>query len=73
MVASENMSDQQVEGILTGFDWSQKQIDQVLKIFFPYQSKIRAFLKLYGRNPPKLVDVNWRLDYEIEVILLMNS
>ncbi|EFX68263.1 hypothetical protein DAPPUDRAFT_330281 [Daphnia pulex] len=35
-------------------------------MFSTNQSKIQAILKLYGPSPPKLVDVNWRLDYQVE-------
>ena len=38
-------------------------------MFSANQSKIQAVLKLYGSSPPKLVDVNWRLDYQVEVFL----
>ena len=66
--ASENISASQLEAKLKTFKWSSEQITQFLKVFAPNQNKIRAILKLYGtQHPPKLVDVNWRLDYQLEV------
>nr|CAH0110219.1 unnamed protein product [Daphnia galeata] len=64
--ASENISTSQLEAKLKTLNWSFEQITRLLKMFSANQSKIQAVLKLYGSSPPKLVDVNWRLDYQVE-------
>lgn len=65
--ASENISSSHLEAKLKSFKWSPEQISRLLKIYSANQSKICAVLKLFGEKPPKLVDVNWRLDYQLEV------
>lgn len=67
-IASENLPASEIEAMLRVFNWSAEQINQFSKTYFEYQSKITTTLKLFGVSPPKLIDVNWRLDYEIEVI-----
>ena len=69
--ARENLSPSQIETILNGFNWSYEQINCFSKIYATHQVKIRASLKLFGGAPPKIVDINWRLDYEIEVICVL--
>ena len=65
--ASENLPLSEIEAILKTFNWSANQISQFSKTYSENQLKIQATLKLFGNSPPKLVDANWRLDYEIEV------
>jgi hypothetical protein len=65
--ASEKISTSQLEAKLKGLNWSDEQITMLLKMFLVNQSKIQAVLMLYGSSPPKLVDINWRLDYQVEV------
>jgi len=65
-IASENLPASEIEAMLRVFNWSAEQINQFSKTYFEYQSKITTTLKLFGVSPPKLIDVNWRLDYEIE-------
>ncbi|KAK4023983.1 hypothetical protein OUZ56_009374 [Daphnia magna] len=64
--ASQNISSSQLESKLKTFNWSSEKIDRLMKVFLVNQSKIQAVLRLYGSSPPKLVDVNWRLDYRLE-------
>jgi len=64
--ASENAPLLQIEALLKTFNWSSEQITQFSKTYSENQPKIQAILKLVGNSPPRLVDVNWRLDYEIE-------
>ncbi|XP_046437343.1 COMM domain-containing protein 3-like [Daphnia pulex] len=64
--ASEKVSTNQLEAKLNALNCSVEQITRLLKMFSTNQSKIQAILKLYGPSPPKLVDVNWRLDYQVE-------
>jgi hypothetical protein len=69
--ASEKVSTNQLEAKLKTLNCSVEQITRLLKMFSTNQSKIQAILKLYGPSPPKLVDVNWRLDYQVEVLHLL--
>ncbi|KAK4023942.1 COMM domain-containing protein 3 isoform X1 [Daphnia magna] len=64
--ASQNISSSQLKSKLKTFNWSSEKIDRLMKVFLVNQSKIQAVLRLYGTSPPKLVDVNWRLDYRLE-------
>lgn len=66
--SSENLSSSQLETILEGLKWTPEQISKFLQMYVSNQVKIRAILKLFGKTPPRLVDVKWRLDYQIEVI-----
>jgi len=56
-----------VEKLLKESGWTDEQIEVVTSAFTSQKDNIRAVLKLYGRNPPKLIDVNWRLDKNLWV------
>ena len=61
-----------MEGILNKCNWSHEQIKIVTKVYPEQVTKIRTALKMIGERSPRVVDVNWRLDYQIEVINLEN-
>lgn len=66
--ASENISCYELETRLKTLNWSPEQVTTLVKIFSANLTKIQAVLKLFGTKPPKLVDVNWRLDFQLEVM-----
>jgi hypothetical protein len=68
--ASHNLPLNAAEGILNKCNWSHEQIKVVTKVYPEQVTKIRTALKMIGERPPSIVDVNWRLDYQIEVINL---
>ena len=60
------------EGILNKCNWSPEQIKVVTKVYPEQVTNLRTALKMIGERPPRIVDVNWRLDYQVEVINLEN-
>jgi hypothetical protein len=70
--ASHKLPLQAAEGILNKCNWSHEQIKIVTKVYPEQVTKIRTALKMIGERSPRVVDVNWRLDYQIEVINLEN-
>ena len=68
--ATKNLSNNEIEAILRKLTWSQEHISKLLKVYSVNKDKIRMKLQLYGKNPPKLIDVDWRLDQVVEVKII---
>lgn len=67
-VSAENLKNYQIETILLQLKWSQEQVTKLLKVYTANQTKIQMKLQLYGKHPPKVIDVDWRLDHAVQVL-----
>jgi len=67
VAATKNFSNNEIEAILRKLQWSQEKIVKLLKVYSNNEKKMKLKLQLYGKHPPKLIDVDWRLDYIAEV------
>jgi len=65
--ASANLQVDETVEFLTRFNWSSQQVKNFKKIYTEQLENIQVALKVIGKDPPEIVDVNWRLDYQLEV------
>lgn len=61
-----DMSNDEVDIILDDCKFPPARKDIVLKQYNLSKPKIRASLALIGRCPPHVVDVDWKLDYNLK-------
>lgn len=68
---SNGASQDELEEEAARLGWPEEQAARCAKIYGENLKGIRAVLQMFSSNRPRVVDVDWRLDYEIEVTHLL--